>query len=259
MQCERFERRLHQVLDERGRPEDDPSLRRHADSCPACRGMLASQQALWVGLAELEPPQPPADFVDCVLRNHADHASSVAKPPLAVPRRRALSFAPWAAAAAILIVPAIYWSYGLMFNSTATIAPSAGVAQDDIAPGETPAPESTPRPDGPPQDSREKVLVAEAPPSAQTLREEQYAELLERWRMQLAATSGRLGLTDAGAPTVQGAAAVSQLTDRLRTPLSASIESTMNVLRTALPSANAERSQSKPQARLYSFRIGNVA
>jgi hypothetical protein len=79
-------------------------------------------------------------------------------------------------------------------------------------------------------------------------REERYAQWMERWRTDLPKLGDRLGLNDADAPTVRGAAAVSELTDRLRSPVSASIESTLNVLRAALPSTAAEQNHAKPQA-----------
>jgi hypothetical protein len=63
-----------------------------------------------------------------------------------------------------------------------------------------------------------------------------------------------LGLTDASAPTAQGAAAVTQLTNRLRSPLAASLESTLNVLRTALPTE--KQGSAKPQARRFGSENG---
>lgn len=71
--------------------------------------------------------------------------------------------------------------------------------------------------------------------------------LLDRLQAQIPALGDQLGLTDADAPTVQGAAAVSQITHRLRTPITSSLHSTLNVLRTALPTTVAQP-PAKPQA-----------
>jgi hypothetical protein len=243
MQCDEFERRLHQVLDGRGLAEDDLPLRRHAATCPACRGTLASQRALWAGLAGLQTPELAEGFAEAVVRE-----SMYAKPQagtllrqgaLAGDAGRVLAAA--AVAALLVIAPAIYFVFGWSANSP---SPAPDVAREQRQPDEV----SPPLPEPP--------LLAD---SASSSREEQYAELLDRWRVQITVTGDRLGLTGEDAPTVQGAAAVSQLTDRLRSPLAASIESTLNVLRTALPSSHAESSPSKPQAGLIGIRVQHVS
>jgi hypothetical protein len=55
MRCEQFERRLQEVLDDRGAPEFDDMLREHAELCPECRELsanydrlLSSVSATWV-------------------------------------------------------------------------------------------------------------------------------------------------------------------------------------------------------------------
>jgi hypothetical protein len=261
MQCERFEQLLHEALDERQPPEHDIRLRRHAESCPACGRLLASQKALWVGLAQLQPPQPRTDFADRAVREFTGGHASSASPRRAIRRHRVARRAAWAVAAAALLIlaPAIYWSFQ---QGSSSDIPPMGVVQDDHPIGipDDPPPPAENSFQNPESLARNAVdLPQDAVAPVLSDREEQYAELLDRWRLQIAETGGRLGLTDADAPTVQGAAAVSQLTDRLRSPLAASIESTLNVLRTALPSANTEKSQSKPQARAYDMRAIGLA
>jgi hypothetical protein len=252
MQCEKFERRLHQVLDQRGRPEDDPQLLFHARACAACRNRLAAQELLWAGLAEQVTPQVSANFAETVVHRALAHRPS----PLAVSRYpRRLSTLAAAAALLLALIPTAYWASRHRENAdtgtgTATIQPANAAAIANLAPQEP----SPPRNDvsslpAPPQGAT--VNMEPSLDSARQAREERYAQVLEQWRTQLPELGDRLGLTDADAPTVQGAAAVSQLTNRLRLPLAASIESTLNVLRTALPSASAEQNSTKPQARRW--------
>ncbi|MDG2381199.1 MAG: hypothetical protein P8N76_05955 [Pirellulaceae bacterium] len=47
MNCEQFDRQLNRLLDERCRPEQDPTLKKHADKCPDCGSLLETQQLLF--------------------------------------------------------------------------------------------------------------------------------------------------------------------------------------------------------------------
>ncbi len=68
MRCEQFERRLHQVLDRREVPSEDPRLSSHARQCPPCRQRLAACHRLLTGLDLLELPVPGDDFPLQVVR-----------------------------------------------------------------------------------------------------------------------------------------------------------------------------------------------
>lgn len=68
MRCEQFERRLHQALDRREGPTEDPRLVRHARRCRACRQTFVSCQRLLAGLDLLELPVPGDDFPLQVVR-----------------------------------------------------------------------------------------------------------------------------------------------------------------------------------------------
>lgn len=68
MRCAQFERRLHQVLDRREVPSEDPRLSLHARQCPPCRQRLAACQRLLMGLDLLELPVPGDDFPLQVVR-----------------------------------------------------------------------------------------------------------------------------------------------------------------------------------------------
>jgi hypothetical protein len=258
MQCEKFERRLQQVLDERGRAEDDAQLRFHAESCPACRGKLAAQQSLWIGLAQQDRPQPGPEFASAVVQV-LQRTCSPARPSVPDVRRRAFHFAVGMAAAVLLLTAAILWS---LRQGGASSVPTNNFVQSTGAVIEENIPALEPSSEGAPLENVTRTSLPDRPQvamGAPSLREEQYAELFDKWRLQITETSGRLGLSGPHAPTVQGAAAVSELTDRLRLPLAASIESTLNVLRTALPSGTTEKTQAKPQARMFHLRAGGLA
>jgi hypothetical protein len=62
MQCDEFEERVNEVLDERGRPEWDAELRLHCEQCPACRKLAASYDALLDGFYALATPEAPVDM-----------------------------------------------------------------------------------------------------------------------------------------------------------------------------------------------------
>lgn len=256
MSCEKFEIRLQALLDERLRPEDDAPLRRHADACPACRDRLAAQSALWDGLASRSARLPSVDFVERVLRN-VEHDRAVMAAELvaagrANPAPRGVGRLVAAAAILLVLAPAAYWSFRNMKGG----APEGLVQRDhdDVAPEAPPVVEKTPT--AAPHEEPATAALSNEPHAGESAvgatldgltPEERYAMLLERWQAQLPELGGRLGLTG-DPPASPGAAAVSQLTDRIRTPLSSSLNATLNVLRTALPTG-AEQSPAKPQAK----------
>jgi hypothetical protein len=156
-----------------------------------------------------------------------------------------------AATILLAVAPTAYWVSRLAPWPTPTTAllPGKGSFQDETR-------SDFPSPASPSVVASEDVQAAHAANDNKRdldaqAREERYAQWMERWRADLPKLGDRLGLNDANAPTVRGAAAVSELTDRLRSPVSASIESTLNVLRAALPSATAEQDRAKPQAIRY--------
>jgi hypothetical protein len=67
MLCEKFESCLHEVLDQRERPELDPRLREHALTCDDCAEKLAAQARLFDGLRTAPAPAPSRNFTDRVL------------------------------------------------------------------------------------------------------------------------------------------------------------------------------------------------
>lgn len=106
MQCETFEGRLHELLDERERPESDALLREHALVCSGCAEKLASQEALFAGLAKAEIPALSADFTQRVLANR--------RPELRhwFSRRFALSLLVLAAVLLVAALPAFWFFAG---------------------------------------------------------------------------------------------------------------------------------------------------
>src|SRR5262245_29113239 len=74
MQCEDFELRWQDLLDERRAPDEDPSLRAHAEGCTLCRRLLTGQDALFSGLDVFEAPSLSKDFASRVVAQfrHSD-------------------------------------------------------------------------------------------------------------------------------------------------------------------------------------------
>lgn len=70
MQCEKFEARLQDLLDQRARPELDAQLLEHADNCDECRDTLALQERLFTGLEIWEAPRLPDSFAADVVARH---------------------------------------------------------------------------------------------------------------------------------------------------------------------------------------------
>jgi hypothetical protein len=71
MQCERFETRLQELLDQRERPECDALLLEHADACDHCRETLLLQEQMFAGLEMWEAPQPSRGFAESVVAQSA--------------------------------------------------------------------------------------------------------------------------------------------------------------------------------------------
>lgn len=53
LNCEQFERRLNDVLDERGDPRAEPALAEHLAACGNCRRLAAAYDAVTVGIASV--------------------------------------------------------------------------------------------------------------------------------------------------------------------------------------------------------------
>ena len=62
MKCAEFERRLHELLDQRIQPESDFQLFHHAQQCSRCRRSLNGVATLLSGIDLLDVPSLPADF-----------------------------------------------------------------------------------------------------------------------------------------------------------------------------------------------------
>jgi hypothetical protein len=82
MQCEKFESRLQDLLDQRLRPERDPALVDHAESCEGCREMLALQEQMFSGLAMLEVPTLDAAFSQRVMKEYREEILTAELAPL---------------------------------------------------------------------------------------------------------------------------------------------------------------------------------
>jgi hypothetical protein len=141
MQCEEFEPRINELLDERQQPRADARLAEHARECAACADMLAGyEQTLDIvrGAAPLEMDTDPA-------------AEIVARVQLATRRRMRLwtTVVPLAVAASLLIalMPAIQ----MYFNQ-----PEVEVADSTKSESDTPH--------DPPHKTDSAVVVPDAAP-----------------------------------------------------------------------------------------------
>jgi hypothetical protein len=76
MQCEAFERRLQQLLDERQRPEFDRNLLRHAEQCSECAEILAVQELLFASLQEDTPEGLDDNFAERVVQRSLSSPAS---------------------------------------------------------------------------------------------------------------------------------------------------------------------------------------
>jgi hypothetical protein len=62
MQCDKFEERIHESLDQRIAPWSQKELLRHSQDCHRCRDLLTSYEQLSDGLSFFETPTPGEDF-----------------------------------------------------------------------------------------------------------------------------------------------------------------------------------------------------
>jgi len=82
MQCQEFEDRWNELLDERGCPQADPRLAAHAGECESCRGLLTGGSLLLRGLTQLPIPPLGREFARRVVTQVAsDRESSVTARP----------------------------------------------------------------------------------------------------------------------------------------------------------------------------------
>ncbi len=77
MQCEKFEARLQDLLDQRERPEFDAHLLEHAENCENCRETLMLQEQLFAGLDLWETPRTSAGFATSVVARHMTEVAPV--------------------------------------------------------------------------------------------------------------------------------------------------------------------------------------
>ena len=79
MQCEEFEQRWQECLDERRAPESDEALLGHASGCAACGEMLRACDALMDGLDLLVLPDPPECLTQRVLADAVPRSATSSK------------------------------------------------------------------------------------------------------------------------------------------------------------------------------------
>ena len=104
MQCDEFEIRVQDILDERGKPEQDALLREHAGNCAQCRNLLSSFAAAIEGLELCAVPSVSRDLSARVL-------AELQRPQvLRIPARRRRLMLATAAAVLLLAAPLAWWA-----------------------------------------------------------------------------------------------------------------------------------------------------
>ncbi len=89
MDCPTIQNRMHELLDERRRPEDDHLVAEHCRSCPACAEQMELLKQLEATVRALPRPEPPEDLPERILRRvRADRTETATTQPEAPSRRR---------------------------------------------------------------------------------------------------------------------------------------------------------------------------
>ncbi|MBX7166722.1 MAG: hypothetical protein K1X74_10285 [Pirellulales bacterium] len=136
MNCDEFELRLQDTLDERRPLEAESALRGHARSCPACHELMQSFQLLLEGVRRLEIPTASPTLATRVL---VDLRREELQPRSAEPSTTARQTLRWAmglATVAAVVALAAWLSMPAPGNRPERLAnaPQTGVAQNASAP-----------------------------------------------------------------------------------------------------------------------------
>jgi hypothetical protein len=268
MLCEKFDTRLHEVLDQRERPELDARLRDHALTCDDCADKLAAQASLFDGFRAAPAPVPGRDFTDRVL------ASLQTRQKNAAWGKIVWSLVALAAVLLVAVVP-VWWLLDTGQNGgsggSSPGGEGASVAQDRpvSAPDPRPDPRPTtvvgsgtndapksldqpPRPDTPhdgdpaPGSTGESAVAIDSGPSPENdSREGLFGEGIMPWEI----AANFPGVDAQRAEMIQ-----SIWTERVATPLepvTSSVTGAVNVLRRTLavgPALQDDTDDQKPQA-----------
>lgn len=141
MLCEKFDARLHEVLDQRERPELDARLRDHALTCGDCAEKLAAQTMLFDCLRISPVPAPRSDFSDRVLATVKTRRRNAAWGKIV------LSLVAIAAVLLVAVVP-VWWLFhtGQNGNSGGIRSAHDGPSLAQDRPASDPEPRPAPHP-----------------------------------------------------------------------------------------------------------------
>jgi len=132
MSCDEVESRLGELLDGELSAELRPTIERHLDECPACRGEYESLQSMAAALAQPPDAELPAGLWETI-EARLDEAAAVSVPAIKRSTRRMriyqLARRPLAAAALVVLAIGLGW-----FVWSAPWASSAMAAQIDFRP-----------------------------------------------------------------------------------------------------------------------------
>lgn len=139
MNCQEFEDRIQQLLDERRPLDEDALLAEHAQSCPACRRLLDALAAAVATVAAWRQPEPSAGLTDRILEAVQANASegSMIQPSTMLPTtvapasRRSNRWRAYVAVAAAAAVVALVSVWGLRPGPAPGVVQEREVAMDE--------------------------------------------------------------------------------------------------------------------------------
>jgi hypothetical protein len=272
MLCEKFDTRLHEVLDQRERAELDTQLREHALTCDDCAERLAAQASLFEGLRAAAPPALGPDFTNRVLTTVKTRQITVAW------RKVVWSLLAVAAVLLVAALPAWWWLAAGQSGGSGPIRAGhdgPSLAQDGPAPanerGSAATPnnpietrdqdtspqqllDTAPAPDAP----NESAVAIDSSPSADDIAPEGlFREGILPWEI----AANFPGVDKQRAEMLQ-----SVWTERVATPLkpvTSSVTGAVNVLRRTLavdPAIQSDADEQEPQAGIANgVRIKDLA
>ncbi len=226
MQCEKFESRLNQLLDERRQAERDDQLLAHASRCPDCQQMLATQQVLFDSQspdsAAAASVGSPEALAERVLRAVASNPFPVV-PVRPVAGRQVVRRLAWIAAA-IVLVAGVSSAFQLISGdkslSTGPVADSRSVK------GQVPDSDH-------PSDNSSDERSVKTPSSQQISDEDRYRQWANSWGESVASGVMQISAADGGPMTEAIDARMDQFKS-LR-PLRISMAAAFDALRKTLP------------------------
>ncbi len=231
MPCEKFEARLHHLLDLRQHPETDDQLVAHAAICEDCRQILSAQRALFDAIEVFEPPPIPADFTEGVL-------ARMKAAPASRPNYRAGRLLAALAVAAAVLVAVVPLARRAFHRSSPGDGPTVATSTDGES-GKSPNATDS----DPPEDAL--VSVPDMAAAGEQISADQFEAVFKTVRQVARQLPARAAAGDDSSGTATGSLAA-HVAVGFR-PVAHSVADAWNVVRRNLPMRKQDSPQ-KPQA-----------